>query len=417
MPSAVPPPPLVHDWNARADFAWPEARVTILDETLRDGLQSPSATVPSVAAKRGLLHLMAAVGVRAVNVGVPAAGARAFADAVALVREIADAGLALEPVCAGRTTAGDVAAIARVAAEAGAPVTASLFVGASAIRHHAEGWTLDGVCRAASDAVCAAAAEGLAVAFVTEDTTRSHPEALRLLHAAAAGAGAARVCLADTVGHATPAGVGRLVRFVRDDLDAAGHARVGLEWHGHRDRGLGVANALAAVEAGVGCVHATALGVGERVGNVELELLVANLHLLGVSGHRLAAVPEYVTAAARALGVAVPPNQPVVGADAFRTGTGTHAAALVKAAAVGDAWLADRLYAALPAADVGRAQVIELSPVSGRANARHWLAAHGYPAHDEMLVDAVLAAARGGTRALADDELHAICRARPGGAP
>ena len=410
-PSAPPSPdrPLVYDWNADAAFDWPAARVAILDETLRDGLQSPSATNPAVEAKRALLHRMAALGVRAVNVGVPAAGGRALADAVALVREIADAGLALEPVCAGRTTTGDVEAIARVAQQAGAPVRASVFVGSSAIRRFAEGWTLGEMARATEVAVGLAIREGLPVTFVTEDSTRAEPSALQALYASAARGGASRVCLADTVGHATPAGTTRLVRFLRDGVVAGLGAAVALEWHGHRDRGLGVANALAAIEAGVEWVHATALGVGERVGNVELELLVANLHLLGAPGHALAAVPAYVEAVARALALRVPRNQPVVGADAFRTGTGTHAAALVKAAALGSSWLADRVYAALPAADVGRTQQIELSHVSGRANARHWLAHHGYRPDDDALVDALLAAARAAARPMADAELHALC--------
>lgn len=413
-PSAPTSPdrPLVHDWNAGAAFAWSAARVAILDETLRDGLQSPSATNPSAEAKRALLHQMAAVGVRAVNVGVPAAGGRALGDAVALVREIADAGLALEAVCAGRTTAGDVEAIARVAQRAGAPVRASVFVGSSTIRRFAEGWTLDEVVRATDAAVRLAVREGLPVTFVTEDSTRAEPDALRALYTSAVQGGASRLCLADTVGHATPAGTTRLVRFMREQLFPALGTAVALEWHGHRDRGLGIANALAAIEAGVEWVHATALGVGERVGNVELELLVANLHLLGAPGHALAAVPAYVEAVARALALRVPRNQPVVGADAFRTGTGTHAAALVKAAALGSGWLADRVYAALPAADLGRTQRIELSHVSGRANARYWLAHHGYRPDDEGLVDTLLAAARAAARPMVDAELHALCAAR-----
>ena len=413
MPDPMDERPLIHDWNARADFAWGDARVAILDETLRDGLQSPSAAHPAVEEKRALLHEMAAVGARAVNVGIPATGARALRDAVALVREIADAGLALEPVCAGRTVAGDVWAIARVAQAAGVPVRASLFVGSSAIRHLAEGWTLDDVLRATDAAVRLAAAEGLAVSYVTEDTTRAAPAALEALYACAVRAGADRLCLADTVGHATPAGAARLVRFVRDEVLAAlGGPPPALEWHGHRDRGLGLANCLAAIESGASWVHATALGVGERVGNVETELLVANLHLLGVPGHAVGALPGYALAAARALQLPIARNHPVVGEDAFRTGTGTHAAAVLKAAALGSHWLADRVYGALPAHDVGRAQEIEVSPVSGRANVRHWLAAHGYDAADDALVDRVLAGARAATGRLAAEELHALCRSR-----
>ena len=185
--------------------------------------------------------------------------------------------------------------------------------------------------RVSEEAVTFAVRQGLPVMYVTEDTTRARPETLKALYGNAIRWGARRLCLADTTGHATPSGVRNLVRFVRDEIISPSGEDVKLDWHGHRDRGLGIANCLAAIEAGVDRVHATALGVGERVGNTEMDLLIVNLRLLGLYTHDVSRLPEYCRLAAEATGVPIPVNYPVVGADAFRTGTGVHAAAIVKA--------------------------------------------------------------------------------------
>lgn len=260
--------------------------------------------------------------------------------------------------------------------------------------------------RATEEAVTFAVSEGLDVMYVTEDTTRARPETLRELYTTAIECGARRICLADTVGHATPHGVRELVRFVRELVREAGED-VKIDWHGHRDRGLGLANCLAAIEEGVDRIHATALGIGERVGNAEMDLLLVNLKLLGAHEGDLTRLPEYCELAARMCGVSVPHNYPVVGADAFRTGTGVHASAIIKAIRMGDRWLEDRVYSGVPASEFGLRQTIEISPVSGLSNVRYWLEENGYDPEDERLCAAVFDLAKRSDHTLTEAEIGA----------
>jgi 2-isopropylmalate synthase len=396
---------LIHDWNtAGSGFDWAAARVDLNDETLRDGLQSPSAIDPPIEVKKRFLHLLVDLGIVAVDLGLPGAGARAVESVRALAKEIAAQRLPLDPNCAARTLVQDVEPIARISQEAGIPIEAATFIGSSPIRQYAENWTLDTMLAVSETAVRFAIGEGLRVMFVTEDTTRAQPDTLRALYGHAISWGARRICLADTVGHATPAGVRNLVRFVREEIIAPSGADVKLDWHGHRDRGLGLANCLAAIEAGVDRVHATALGVGERVGNAEMDLLIVNLQLLGTHHHDVSALRAYCALAAETIGVPLPANYPVMGVDAFRTGTGVHAAAIIKARQKGDDWLADRVYSSVPAGRFGARQVIEISPVSGLSNVKFWLAEHGFDPDDETQARRLFEAAKVADRVLTEDE-------------
>jgi 2-isopropylmalate synthase len=400
---------LIYDWNTVSPrFDWSTCRVELNDETLRDGLQCPSVTDPSIDDKQRLLHLMVELGIVAADIGLPGAGPRARADTLALAREIASAKLPLAANCAARTVLSDVEPVASISQAAGIPIEAATFIGSSPIRQYAEDWTLDRMLRVSEEAVTFAVREGLPVMFVTEDTTRASPETLTALYANAIRWGARRLCLADTVGHATPDGVRALVRFVREEIIAPSGEQVQLDWHGHRDRGLGLANSLAAIEAGADRVHGTALGIGERVGNAEMDLLLINLKLLGAHRHDLSRLPEYSRLASRAVGVPIPPSYPVLGEDAFRTGTGVHAAAIVKARRKGHAWLADRIYSGVPAGDFGLAQRIEISHVSGLSNVRCWLEEHGYDADDQALCQHLFEAAKRTNRTLRDDEVSAL---------
>lgn len=402
---------LIHDWNTVRDaFDYSTVRgVELNDETLRDGLQSPSVTDPGIDDKIRLLHLMADLGIASANIGLPGAGPRAVHDVEALAREIAEQRLPIVPNCAARTVRADVQPVVDAAQRTGIAIEAATFIGSSPIRQYTEDWTLERMLRASENAVSFAVAEGLPVMYVTEDTTRAAPETLKALYGAAIRCGARRICLADTVGHATPNGVRQLVRFIRREIVEPSGEDVKIDWHGHRDRGLAIPNALAAIEEGVHRVHGTALGIGERCGNTEMDLLLVNLKLLGLHEWELDKLPEYVALVARACEVPVAYNWPVFGADAFRTGTGVHAAAIIKAEAKGDAWLADRIYSGVPAGMFGLAQIIEISPMSGLSNVRFWLARHGYNAEDEGLCEHVFAAAKQTDHTFTDDEVHALC--------
>lgn len=402
---------LIYDWNVAPgafDYAT-IASVELDDETLRDGLQSPSVRDPSIAAKLEILHLMDALGIHTADIGLPGAGPRAERDVLALAREIASSGLRIGANCAARTVRADIEPIARIAQQAGIAIEACTFIGSSPIRQYAEDWTLDSMLRATEEAVTFAVAEGLPVMYVTEDTTRARPDMLERLYRHAIDCGASRICIADTVGHATPEGVRQLVRFIRTRVVEPSGRDVGIDWHGHRDRGFGLANTFAAIEEGVHRVHGTALGIGERVGNTEMDLLLVNLKLLGLHDADLTLLGRYCEATSRATGVPIPAGYPVLGEDAFRTGTGVHAAAIIKAELKGDEWLAERVYSAVPASLFGRRQRIEISHVSGMSNVKYWLRVNGYPAEDEALSRAVFELAKRTDRVLADAEVHACC--------
>jgi 2-isopropylmalate synthase len=396
---------LIYDWS-QADGAPPRPRLAMLDdETLRDGLQSPSVTDPPTELKVEILHLMNGLGIETADVGLPGAGPRQREAVERLCREIGEHRLRIRANCAGRTVVADIQPMADVVQKTGVPIEACIFIGSSPIRQYAEEWAIEHIRRHTEEAVRFAVKQGLEVMYVTEDTIRSHPDDLRILLTTAVHAGAKRVCLCDTVGAAVPRGVANLVRWTQRLLDELGVGEtVGIDWHGHRDRGLDVANTVAALEAGATRVHGTALGVGERVGNTPMEQLLVNLRLLGWRNDDLTKLPEYTAAVSRAVGVPIPLNHPIVGRDAFRTATGVHAAAVIKAQKKGADWLADRVYSGVPASWVGRAQEIEIGHMSGGSNVLHWLRSHGHPT-DQPVVDAVMAAAKRSERLLTEPEI------------
>lgn len=403
---------LIYDWNRFSPtFDWASATdILVNDETLRDGLQNPSVVDPPIGDKIRLLHLMNHLGIHSANIGLPGAGPRAVEAVTALAREIMDSGLSICANAAARSVVADVRPIAEISQSVGLPIQACIFIGSSAIRKYAEDWTLDQMLDMIEEAVTFALTEGLSVMMVTEDTTRANPEDIKALYCRAIELGAERLCLSDTVGHATPDGVRALVRFLIEEVVEPSGKEIGIDWHGHRDRGFALANALAAIEAGVTRVHATALGLGERCGNTEMELLLVNLKLLGVHNANLSVLPEYCRLAANMCHVPLVHSSPVVGRDAFRTGTGVHAAAIMKAAAKGDVWLADRIYSSVPASLVGREQVIEVGPMSGQSNVKYWLREHGYEEDDQNLVQKILAASKKMDHTLTEEELEGLCR-------
>jgi 2-isopropylmalate synthase len=396
----------MYDWAAHDDDGPSRPRLAMLDdETLRDGLQSPSVTDPSTEIKIKILHLMDSLGIETADIGLPGSGPRQRDAVERLCREIDKEKLHIKANCAARTMIVDIQPIADVVQKTGVPIEACVFIGSSPIRQYAEEWDLKHILRHTTEAVRFAVGEGLDVMYVTEDTIRAKPDDLRTLMTAAVGAGAKRLCLCDTVGAAVPHGVHNLVTWVGKLLEELGvRDEVGIDWHGHRDRGLDVANTLAALEAGATRVHGTALGVGERIGNTPMEQLLVNLKLLGWRDDNLEVLPEYVETVSKAVNVPIPVNTPIVGRDAFRTATGVHAAAVIKAQRKGQAWLADRVYSGVPASWVGRAQEIEIGHMSGASNVIYYLSTRGLPTETKV-VEAVLARAKASERLLTDDEI------------
>jgi 2-isopropylmalate synthase len=399
---------LIFDWNAiHPKSLRPAGQVLLNDETLRDGLQSPSVRDPSIQEKIEILHLMEALGIHSANLGLPGAGPRAVEHVTALAREIVHHKLKIRANCAARTHENDIRPIAEIVQKTGLRIEAATFIGSSPIRRYTEGWTDDFLLRHTESAVKFAVSLGLDSMYVTEDTTRCDPEMIKKLYSTAINYGARAIVVCDTAGHATPMGAYALVRFVLDEIVKPSGERIRVDWHGHCDRGLGIANSMAALVAGADCVHASALGVGERVGNTQMDQMLVNLKLMGVppwAGQDLTRLKDYCVAVSRATGIPIPANYPVVGEDAFRTATGVHAAAVIKAYKKNDVELANTVYSGVPSHVFGLEQIIDVGPMSGKSNVHFWLERHGIPVTEEI-VERVYARAKSSDHTLTEEEI------------
>jgi 2-isopropylmalate synthase len=342
------------------------------------------------------------MGIRRGDIGLPMSAQ--LEDIRGLLRHIVEARLPFSPGLAVRTVESDLRHIADLQQEFGIPIKAEAFLGCSRVRQMVEGWDLSFLLKATSAAVRFAKEHEMPIMFVTEDTTRAHPDDLRAVYGAALDAGADELCIADTVGHSTPSGARAVVRAVRQIINDHQRPEVLLNWHGHSDRGLAVINSLAAAEAGVDVIHAAGLGIGERSGNTPMDQLLVNLKLLGAWDHDLSALGDYVKRVSESVDVPVPRNYPVFGSDAFRTATGVHAAAIIKAQRLGYADLADLIYSGVPAQSFGLSQEIEIGRMSGKSNVMFWLEQRGLSV-EPALVDRILGVAHQSATVLTEREL------------
>ena len=398
---------LVYDWNTIDPALKPPNRhISFDDETLRDGLQSPSISEPPVEQKIELLHLMDALGIDTADIGLPGAGGTHAAGVELMAREIADKKLKIRPNCAARTHRNDIIPIVEISQRVGIPIEACTFIGSSAIRFFAEDWTLEKLLQLTEEAVSFAVGEGVPVMYVTEDTTRANPETIRALYTTAIRCGAKAVCVCDTVGHSTPDGARAVVQFVKNIIEEQG-GNIRLDWHGHQDRGLGVINSIAAIQGGADQVHGSGLGIGERVGNTPMDQLLVNLKLMGWIDNDLSRLGEYCSTVSAACDWSIPVNYPVFGRDAFRTATGVHAAAVIKSYRKGDRELADLVYSGVPAGQFGLEQVVEIGPMSGKSNVIYWLEKRGIEVNEDR-VSRIYDRAKQATCVLADEEIMAL---------
>ena len=404
---------LIYDWNEigysidRKDGNHPH-ELWFDDETLRDGLQSPSARNPTIEQKIELIDYMERLGIQKVDLGLPGAGPYHVDHIDSMLQHMGEHGYELRPGCAVRTVVSDIEPLVDLQAKHEREIQASAFLGTSPIRQFAEGWNMEKIISTAEKAVTFAVDNNIPVMFVTEDTTRSKPEEIKEVYSRAIELGADRICVCDTCGHVTPNGVRKLLGFIQEEVipdSGVKRREIEVNWHGHQDRGLGVANNLAAYEAGADVIHGTALGVGERAGNAPLDQTLVNLSLMGVISNDLTSLNEYSRKAHEYIEVALPHNYPVFGEDAFETGTGVHASAVIKAMNKGDNWLADRVYSGVPAGDFGLQQVIRIGHMSGRSNVIHWLERNGYKPEDD-LVSHMFEVAKSKRRMMTDEEVH-----------
>ncbi len=396
---------LIYDWNTHSSKFKPK-KVELDDETLRDGLQSPSVIDPPIGEKIKILHLMEDLGIDKVDIGLPASGERARQDMLTLSKEIYDHKMKIRPSGAVRTMVKDIQALMEVCDKLGHPIEADIFVGSSPIRQYAEDWNLDKLLRFTEDSVSFAVKNKIPVMYVTEDTTRADPKIVQKLYTLAIDCGAKRICVCDTVGHIAPRGVYNLIRFVKKVVEKT-KKDVKIDWHGHRDRGLCVANSVAAIEAGATRVHGTALGIGERCGNTPMDLLLVNFKLLGWIKNDLSKLAEYCQIVSQAVGVPISHNYPVVGKDAFRTVSGIHAAAIIKAEEKGEKELADLVYSGVPAGMFGLSQKIEIGFMSGVSNVVYWLKKRNINP-EKSLVDKIFNLAKSTNRILTDEEIMCL---------
>ena len=398
---------LIYDWNAE-DIALYNTKVELDDETLRDGLQSASVRQPNVAQKIEILHLMNDLGIHLADIGLPGAGEAVAKDVLAIAKEIADNKMSIRAGCAARTVIADIQPIIDISQKTGMPIEVHAFIGSSPIRRYTEGWDLDTMLKHTREAADFSVSNGCPIMFVTEDTVRTDPETLKILLNEAIEHGASRLCLCDTVGHSTPGGVRRLIAFVREEVVKPSGEDIKIDWHGHSDRGLALSNSLAAIKAGADRVHGTCLGIGERAGNTAMDLLLVNLQLLGIAKQDLRKLKEYCVTVSRYCGYSIPSNYPVVGQDAFRTGTGVHAAAIIKSLAKEeDHWLSDLVYSSVAAEDFGFQQIIDVGPMSGKSNIEYWLKKKGIN-QDDHVVDAIFQHAKSSDHILDDDEIYRV---------
>jgi 2-isopropylmalate synthase len=398
---------LIYDWN-QIDAARLPGRVLLNDETLRDGLQSPSVRDPSIEQKIQILHLMEALGINSLDLGLPGAGPRAIADVEVLAHEIVRHKMKIRANCAARTHENDIRPIAEIVQRTGQNIQAATFIGSSPIRRYAEGWTDDFLLQTTEKAVKYAVSLGLDCMYVTEDTTRCDPEMVKRLYSTAISCGARAIVICDTAGHATPMGAFSLVQFVMEEVVKPSGEQIRVDWHGHCDRGLALANSMVALMAGAECVHACALGIGERVGNTQMDQMLVNLKLMGIppwAEQDLTKLKEYCQVVSKATGVPIPANYPVVGDDAFRTATGVHAAAVIKAYKKNDIELANAVYSGVPSQMFGLEQVIDIGPMSGKSNVLFWLERHGVPATDDV-VERIYQRAKASDHTLTETEIR-----------
>jgi len=399
---------LIYDWNRIHPASLrPMGHVLLNDETLRDGLQSPSVRDPSIQEKIPILHLMETLGINSLDLGLPGAGPRAVEHVEALAREIVSHKMKIRANCACRTHPNDIRPIAEIVQRTGLQIEAATFIGSSPIRRFTENWSDDFLLQTTESAVKYAVSLGLDVMYVTEDTSRCDPAMVKRLYTAAINCGARAICVCDTAGHATPMGTFALVQFVIKEVVKPSGEKIRVDWHGHCDRGLAIANSMAALVAGAECVHATALGIGERVGNTQMDQMLLNLKLMGIPpwvDQDLTRLKEYCVAVSRATGVPIPANYPVVGEDAFRTATGVHAAAVIKAYKKNDIELANTVYSGVPSHVFGLEQVIDIGPMSGKSNVLFWLDRRGIPASDDV-VESIYRRAKASDHTLSEAEV------------
>lgn len=358
---------LLYDWNNHDIQNRVSKKIEINDETLRDGLQAVSFSSFSLEQMYQFIEDANKLQITTINLGMPGAGDLSFNRVRMLAKYISERKLNIKMNVACLAKIEDVQLVEKIMDEIGQQIEICIFIGASSIRRFVEDWTLNDVISKLEPAVKRAVKTKSPVMLVTEDTSRTSPEDLELIYKSFANNGINRICVCDTVGYNTTYGVSQLIKFVKNTIEKTG-CNIKIDYHGHNDRGLALSNALTAIDCGVDRIHATALGIGERCGNCSMEQLLINMKLNGYYNGDLLLLNDYISLISKANKIEIPETYPGFGKNAFRTQSGIHSAAIIKAKKKGLYDIANTIYSSVPAELIGRVQEIELGPMSGKSN-------------------------------------------------
>ncbi len=356
----------LYTWNPKSSTNLNSVRIE--DDSLRDGLQGAFVRKPAIAEKKELLNLSSAVGTQVVMLGFPASSQMEFESCQQLLEHIVLEALPITPRLLARASIQDLEPIVALNRQSPIEVWADFFIGSSPLRRYIENWDSDRMIQMIQTSGHFLREQGTRFGISIEDATRTPPDELRQIIETALSVGAEILTLCDTVGEATPTGTTRLVNFVRT-LVANSEQNAEIWWHGHNDRGLSLANAIAAAEASADGISGTFLGLGERTGNTPLEQFILYLHSHGSQQFKLSQLVPYCKRLAKLTSTNIPIHAPLIGKQAFATCTGTHAAAIIKARALGSQF-EDLVFSSVPANLLGQRQTLLVGPTSGRANAQ-----------------------------------------------
>lgn len=391
---------LIFDWG---EYSFPSLPISVFDTTLRDGLQSPQIKKqPTLVEKVEFLAMAEEIGIDAIEIGFPVSSEFHKNDVIKLANHAKKNKYKILLSCLSRTTIKDVQAIIDVSQKAGISVGVNLLIGSSKIRRLVEEWDIKEMEKWIRQSIELAKANNLPVEFCTEDTTRTDPKMLKCLYQIAIQHGVKRIWIADTVGIATPSSAKKICNYIKKKI--IGAKKIGLDWHGHDDKGLGVANSLIAVENGADRIQATALGIGERAGNTAMEPVLLNLVLAGSKKYNLTKLGKYSEAASKMFNIPIRDSYPAIGKLVHTTAVGMHAAAIYKAKELNRDDLAGLVYSSYNPQLVGRESNIFIGPMSGAANVE-WNLDRLHIKKKPELIEKLLDKAKSENRYLTDEDI------------
>ncbi|MBN1264324.1 MAG: 2-isopropylmalate synthase [Anaerolineales bacterium] len=318
----------------------PDNHVRIFDTTLRDGEQSPGATLTS-AEKLEVARGLARLGVDVIEAGFPAASPDDLAAVQRIAREVgnrrsydSEEELRIPSICGlARAKKGDIDKAWEAVSPAEKPRIHTFLATSEIHMKHKLRKTPEEVLAIVADMVAYAHSLCIDVEFSPEDAARSNPEFLYRVLETAIHAGATTLNIPDTVGYATPEEFGALIRGIKSNVRGIENTVISV--HCHNDLGLATANSLAGIHAGARQAEVTINGIGERAGNTSLEEVVMALHTrravfdlhTNIDTTQIFRISKLVS---NYTGIPVQPNKAIVGANAFAHEAGIHQDGMLK---------------------------------------------------------------------------------------